>query len=278
MRFDRSRVGIVRESEEFRVNSHRLAQFAAALGDTNPEHAAGRIAPPVFAHIPVMQLLVEELTAATDGFIIHGEHDFHFHRPIQPGQRLFTRSLLQRLANSKAGVQMIVRAETRTHTDELIAVQYSGCLIQGASLDGDSGEPAPARPLNEAGTALDSATIALPDEIAWRYADAARDYSPYTLDAEAARAKGFPAPILHGMCTLALASRAVVDLGCGGDTRRLKRLGCRFGHPLYLTGGQSLTTTLQEGGSAEGRRVLRFEASDAGGHPVIKNGFAEIQP
>lgn len=278
MRFDLSRVGIVRESEEFRVNSHRLAQFAAALGDANPEHAAGRIAPPVFAHIPVMQLLVEELTAATDGFVIHGEHDFHFHRPIEPGQRLFTRSVLQRLAGSKAGVQMIVRAETKTHAGDLVAVQYSGCLVQGASVDSDKGEPAPARPLNEAGAALDSVTLALPDDIAWRYADAARDYSTYTLDAEAAKAKGFPAPILHGMCTLALASRAVVDLGCGGDTRRLKRLGCRFGHPLYLTGGQSLTTTLQEGGTAQGRRVLRFASTDAGGHPAIKNGFAEIQP
>ncbi len=59
MRFDLSRVGIVRESEEFRVNSHRLAQFAAALDDGNTDHAAGRIAPPVFAHIPVMQLLIE---------------------------------------------------------------------------------------------------------------------------------------------------------------------------------------------------------------------------
>lgn len=278
MRFDLSRVGSVRESEEFRVNSHRLAQFAAALGDTNPDHAAGRIASPVFAHIPVMQLLVEELGAVTDGFIIHGEHDFHFHRPIEPGQRLFTRSVLQRLANSKAGVQLIVRAETQTHDGALVSVQYSGCLVQQASVEADKGEPPPARPLNELGAALEGATLALPDDQAWRYAEAARDYSTYTLDAEAAKAKGFPAPILHGMCTLALASRAVVDIGCGGDTRRLKRLGCRFGHPLYLTGGQRLTTTLQEGGTAQGRRVLRFESSDAGGQPVIKNGFAEIQP
>ena len=278
MKFDLARVGSVRESEEFRVNTHRLAQFAAALGDTNPAHVAGRIAPPVFAHIPVMQSLVEELRVVTDGFVIHGEHDFHFHRPIEPGQRLFTRSVLQRVANSKAGVQLVVRAETQTHDGTLLCVQYSGCLVQGARVEADKGEPPPARPLGTAGRALGAVTVTLPDDQAALYAEAARDYSAYTLDAAAAKAKGFPAPILHGMCTIALASRAVVDQGCGGDTRRLKRLGCRFSHPLYMTGGQRLTTTLQEGGSERGRQILRFESLDAGGHPVIWNGFAEIQP
>lgn len=281
MKFDLARVGSVRESEEFRVNTHRLAQFAAALGDSNPAHAAGRIAPPVFAHIPVMQSLVEELRAVTDGFVIHGEHDFHFHRPIEPGQRLFTRSVLQRVAASKAGVQMVVRAETQTHTGDLVCVQYSGCLVQKASIEADKGDPAPALPAAVAespGRVIESVTVTLPDDQGWRYAEAARDYSPYTLDAEAAKAKGFPAPILHGMCTIALASRAIVDRACGGDTRRLRRLGCRFSHPLYLSGGQRLTTTLREGGGERGRTVVTFEAADAGGHPVIKKGFAEIQP
>ncbi len=278
MRFDLARVGSVRESEEFRVNSYRLAQFAAALGDDNPAQAVGRVAPPVFAHIPVMQSLVEELRAVTDGFIIHGEHDFHFHRPIEPGQRLFTRSVLQRIAGSKAGVQLVVRAETQTHTGDLVCVQYSGCLVQGAAVPEDRGDPPPDRPLGESGKALGEVSIALPDDIAFRYADAARDYSPYTLDNAAAKAKGFPAPFLHGMCSIALASRAVVDGPCGGDVRRLRRLGCRFSHPLFLTGGQTLTTRLSDGGSQRGRQVVRFESLDLGKHVVIKNGFGEIQP
>lgn len=278
MRFDLARVGSVRESEEFRVNSYRLAQFAEALGDSNEAHAEGRIAPPVFAHVPVMQSLVEEIQATTDGFVIHGEHDFHFHRPIEPGQRLFTRSVLQRLAPSKAGVQMIVRAETRSHGGDIVCVQYSGCLVQGAGIAESRGEAPPARPLGEPGKALGEVTIDLPDDQAFRYAEAARDYSPYTLDADAAKAKGFPAPILHGMCTIALASRAIVDGPCGGDSRRLKRLGCRFSHPLFLTGGQKLATRLFDGGVERGRTLLRFDAQDLGKNPVIKNGFAEIQP
>lgn len=278
MRFDLGQVGQVRDSEEFRTSSYRLAQFADAVGDDNAAHAAGQVAPPVFAHIPVMQLLVEQIGAVTDGFVIHGEHDFHYHRPIEPGQRLFTRSVVQEVANTKAGVRLAVRAETSTHQGDLVCVQYSGCLVQGASVPEGRGEAAPAKPAGEAGASLGERRIALPDDQAARYAEAARDYSPYTLDTEAAKAKGLPAPMLHGMCTLALAARAVVEVGCEGDSRRLKRLGCRFSHPLYLTGGQSLTTRLFDGGETRGRRILRFEAVESGGETVIKQGFAEIQP
>ncbi len=278
MSFDLSRVGTARESEEFRTSSFRLAQFAEALGDDNAAHATGRVAPPVFAHIPVMQSLVELLGATTDGFIIHGEHDFHFHRPIEPGQRLFTRSMLQALLRSSAGVRLVVRSDTATPDGDLACVQYSVCLVQGAALPESRGEAPPARPGAEGGAAIGETTVVLPDDQAARYAEAARDYSAYTLDAAAAKAKGFPAPILHGMCTLALASRAVVELACDGDSRRLKRLGCRFSHPLFLTGGQRLTTRLAEGGEERGRRVVRFESFDAGGEGVIKLGFAEVQP
>ena len=275
MRFDLSQVGSTNESEEFRVNSHRLAQFAAALGDDNERHASGEVACPVFAHIPVMQSMVEIVRRATNGFVLHGQHDFHFHRPIEAGQRLFTTSRLQSMRNSRAGVLLVVRSDTRTQEDAPVCTQYSTCLIQGGSVEEDRGEAPPSIP---GGGAFDDATddteIVLPAGQAALYADAARDYSLYTLDAEAAQAHGFPAAILHGMCTMALASRAVVARGCDGDSRRLKRLGGRFSHPLFLTPGQRLSTRVR----TDGGRVLQFESRDGAGNVVIKNGFAEIAP
>jgi len=270
--FDTAKVGATRDSEEFRVNSYRLAQFAAALGDENPRHLAGEAAPPVFAHIPVMQSMVELLRGTADGFLLHGEQDFHFHRPIVPGMRLRTLSRLQGLLNSKAGVRLVVRSETRDQEGP-VCVQYATCLVQGARIERDLGEPAPARPAEPADGRADEVTIALPDDQAARYAEAARDYSPYTLEQAAAEKAGFPAPILHGMCTLSLAARAVVGRGCGGDVARLKRLGARFTHPLFLSGEQRLTTRLRQ---ASGR--IAFECSDAAGNLVLKRGFAEVAP
>jgi acyl dehydratase len=105
-----------------------------------------------------------------------------------------------------------------------------------------------------------------------RYADAARDYSPYTIDPDAAARVRFPAPIVHGMCTLAFASRAIVDTRCGGDTGRLKRFGCRFTNPLFMTPGQELLVEHWSGGEG----LAGFEATDSGGTVVVRNGYAEI--
>lgn len=269
-------VGHTRDSEEFRVGSHRLAQFARALGEENPAHLSGTLATPVFAHVPVMQSMVETIGEATDASPLHGEHDFHFHRPIVPGQRLFSFSTLQCLRQSRAGVLLIVRSRTDDADGATIAVQYSTCLVPGGSIGEEIGEPPPPRPHLAEGRRIGEMECPLADDIAHRYADAARDYSLYTMLPDAARAMGFPAPILHGMCTLGIAARLVVDQGCGGDSRRLKRLGCRFTHPVFVVAGQRLTTTIHENDAGAGGRLLRFETVDRDGHAVIRNGFAEI--
>jgi len=279
LKLDYGKLGATRDSEEFRVNSHRLAQFARALGDEGPAHLAGRRASPVFAHIPVMQSMVEVLRQAADLSPLHGEQDFHYHRPIVPGLRLFSASTLQAVRQSRAGAVMVVRSETRTHDGTLVAEQYATTIAPGAKLERDAGEPAPAKP---AGTleALPIGTrdFPLPADQARRYAEAARDYAAYTLDFEAARAMGFAAPILHGMCTLGIAARAVVDLACGGDSRRLRRLGARFTNPVFLSDGQHLATTLSAVGEAEGRTLVSFESRQVDGSLAIARGFAEVAP
>jgi acyl dehydratase len=275
--FHPERVGWTRDSEEFRVNTHRLAQFARALDDDNPAHLAGRVASPVFAHVPVMQSLVEIIGLVTDASPLHGEHDFHFVRTIEPGQRLFSQSTLQAVRQSRAGVLLIVRSETRTHAGHPVTVQYSTCLVPQTSLDPEIGDGPPERPQLAGGTPAGRLECALPVEVARRYADAARDYSPYTLLPEAALRMGFPAPILHGMCTIGYAGRCVVDQGAGGEVRRLKRLGGRFSHPVFIVAGQRLTTQLYAVERNGARLRMRFETQDRDGRTVIKNGFAEIE-
>jgi acyl dehydratase len=107
-------IGMLRDSEEFRTSSHRLAQFARSVDDENPRHLAGEFAPPVFYHVPVMQSMVEVLDKATDGFVLHGEHDFFFHAPIVPGQRLFSTSTLASVRGTRAGTVFVIRRNRDT--------------------------------------------------------------------------------------------------------------------------------------------------------------------
>lgn len=58
-----------------------------------------------------------------------------------------------------------------------------------------------------------------------RYAEASGDHNPIHLDPAAARAAGLPAPILHGLYTMALVARCACHAGEG---RRLRMLTVDF--------------------------------------------------
>lgn len=277
MGVDIKKIGFSRDSEEFRVNTARLAQFARALNDTNKAHLDGQIASPIFHHVPVMQSMVEVLRPVSGEFGLHGEHDFHFYRPITPGQRLFSLSTLIGIGATKAGATLIIRSDIKTHEGQEVSSQFSTVLLTAEEVAKSAGEAAPKPPGKVENDKPIVVTHAMTDDQTFRYADAARDYSPYTLEAEAAAKLGFKAPIVHGMCTLGFAARAIVDQACQGDTTRLLRLGARFSHPLLMIKGQSLTTRLAIGSSAKDRQTVSFETLDRDGHVVIKNGFAEVK-
>jgi acyl dehydratase len=277
--FDAALLGRAIRSEEFRVNTVRLAQFAAAVSDTNPQHREGRIAPPVFAHVPVMQATIETLHKVTTAFAFHGEHDFRFHEPIRPGMRLSSSARLMGVHATVAGTSIVIKTETQAENEQVLNEQYFTALVAKESVAAPAGETAPQHRVPDsvtAGPPIASATAPLDADQTRRYADAARDYSDYTMSAEAARARGLEAPLVHGMLTLALAGNAVVEHGCGRDSARLKRLACRFSAPLYLMLCQALTTRLWRLDRRDGREAYAFESRDAGGRIVLKHGLAEV--
>jgi acyl dehydratase len=277
--FDLSRLGQLLQTPEFRVNTVRLAQFAAAIGDENPAHLAGTVASPIFANVPPMQCAIQTLRQVTPAFAFHGQHDFHYHRPIRPGMRLFCRASLWGAAPSPAGVSIVVKSETRDQDGALVDEQYLSALVAGGALAQAVGRAAPEHRLPDAAkrqAPVAEVTSAMAPDQTVLYADAARDYSPYTLRRDAAMSMGFPDLVVHGMLTQAFAGRAVVDTVCGGDSTRLKRFACRFSAPVYLVPGQSITTKIW---LLETRREIRtfgYEASDTTEHVVIKHGLAEV--
>ena len=117
-------------------------------------------------------------------------------------------------------------------------------------------------------------TLTVDPDQARRYAEASGDYGDYTLDDEAARRAGFPRPILHGACTMALAGRAVT-IGCAdGDPARLRRLAVRFSAVCFP--GDQLTTTVWPLHDQVPRATVVFETTSQDGRKVITNGIAEV--
>ena len=59
------------------------------------------------------------------------------------------------------------------------------------------------------------------------------DRNPLHADPEFAKAAGFPAPILHGLCSYGIVLRAVTDELLGGDATRVRGFTARFAGVVF---------------------------------------------
>ncbi len=78
------------------------------------------------------------------------------------------------------------------------------------------------------------------DDQTFRYSEASGDPMPIHLDDDIAKAMGLPGIIIHGLCTMAFNSRAIVSETCWDDPGRLSRLAVRFSRPALPK--QTITT------------------------------------
>jgi acyl dehydratase len=85
-----------------------------------------------------------------------------------------------------------------------------------------------------------------------------------------AKAAGFEKPILHGLCTLGVAGRAILAEVCKYDPTRMKSLDLRFSSPVYP--GETITTDIWEDGTTISFRA-RVKARDV---VVLNNGKVTI--
>jgi acyl dehydratase len=109
----------------------------------------------------------------------------------------------------------------------------------------------------------------------YRYAEASGDHNPIHIDPEFARnAAGLPGIILHGMATMAFASKAVLDNVAGADPARLRRIKVRFSKPVFP--GDTLTTRGWVESTEDGVTTYGFETLNGRGSAVLRNGIAEV--
>jgi acyl dehydratase len=262
---------------EFAVERERIAAYAAATNDSIPAHAAGDLAPPVFAIVPAFQSLgmasLGVIPGELIGAILHGEQDFHFHRPIEPGMELSTRSQAIGMRQRSSGVTVVIRGETTDASGELVVEQYMTTFVRGAQGATDVGEEAPPHRFDEALRERDpDAEVAqtFDADQTFRYAEASGDPMQIHLDEEFAKSVGLPGIIIHGLCSMAFTSVAAIEHACPEDPTRLKRLAVRFAS--IALPGQTITTRIWDTGGA-----YAYETTSDAGAVVIKDGLAEVE-
>ncbi len=263
----------------FEAEAKAIGAYAAATGIPEQERRRSD-APPLFGVVPAREPMLEAIRAVLPEKIretsVHGEHDLVLRRPIEPGMVLATRAAVVGVQVVSAGTQIVTRTETTLASGEPVDEQLWTSLLRGVDVGWSGGLAPPAKPSPDDGAGPD---FEVRDWIAAdqsrRYAEATGDKDAYVLDEGAALAAGFPGIILHGLCTMAFAARAVVDACAGGDGRRVHRLGVRFTRPLLL--GQEITTSITKLPAREGEGFYTFEVTDASGVAVVRRGIAELR-
>lgn len=278
--FDTSGIGAWTDPERFEVTAERIAEYAAATNDPIERHLRGEIAPPVFAVVPAFTSMAPAaLSVAPVELLmklVHGEQDFHFHRPIRPGDTLVVRAKPVGFAGKENGSTVVVYVETRTDAGELVNEQWMTAFFRKVDAGPGTGASAPTHRFDEALRATDPAAVVtahIDEDQTFRYSPASGDPMPIHLDDEIARMSGLPGIINHGLCTMAFTSWAALTEFADGDVERLKRLAVRFAKPVLP--GQDIETRFRRAGSESGTTTYAYETG-VGDELVIKDGLAVI--
>jgi acyl dehydratase len=182
------------------------------------------------------------------------------------------------MRQTRGGVLVTQRTVVEDPAGEPLVEHLWSNLHLGATIDADVGAGKADHSFPEAARAnpVGQARIPVDRDQTFRYAGVSSDHIAHAMDDEAARQEGYSGKILQGLCTFAMCSGAVVNIGAGGDPRRLRRLAGRFSAPAYPR--SDLVVDLYDAaGTADGGRVVVFEASQDD-TIVIKHGRAEFGP
>jgi acyl dehydratase len=261
----------------FEVTRERIAAYAAATNDPITPHANGELASPVFAIVPAFATAGQAALQVIPGellmMVLHGEQDFHFHAPILPDTTVTTKAAAIGMHPRSSGVTVTVKSETRDAQDTLLVEQYMTSFVRGGQAPEAVGEAAPPHPFDDAlRQRSPDATVeqSFDEDQTFRYADASGDPMPIHTDDALAKSMGLPGIIIHGLCTMAFTSVAVIQHACPDDPQRLRRLAVRFAKPLVP--GQTITTRIWQAGEG----AYAFETESDQGQIAIKDGWAEV--
>jgi acyl dehydratase len=268
MSFFLAAIGFPTTEQRYEVTAEALRRYAEATDDA-PGGAVFAIVPAA----PAVQLASRSVASEeVRSRVVHYEQDFLVHRPLRPGETVVTQARPVALLPRPNGTSLVIRVVTRGDDGETLNEQYVTEFFRGVTAVQSVGERAPDHALDVDGRApLATVSYPIADDQTVRYADASGDRFAIHLDDEFARSVGLPGRIVHGLCTMALTGRAVLEAAGVNDPHAIRRLAVRFSAPLFP--GDTLTTSVWELGD----KTYGFLAAGSDGTPVIKDGRAELR-
>lgn len=216
--------------------------------------------------------IMEPDTGVTWQKLLHGEQSFTMHANLPAEGTLIGKTRIIDIIDKGEGRGALILSD-RTLTDkatgELIAtVAGSGFARADGGFGGPSGPTPPVHKIPD--TAPDTIFDHKTEDNSALIYRLSGDYNPLHIDPDVATGAGFERPILHGLCTLGVASWAITQALSGGDSTRLKHLQLRFSSPVYP--GETIRTEIWGKGDEVSFRARVLERDVV----VLNNGLARL--
>jgi acyl dehydratase len=126
-------------SAPYEVSRVKIAEFAAAIGDTSPlcrdraaAQAAGYpdvVAPPTFAIVITAadsaRLIADPGLGVNYAMVVHGEQSFAYDRPLRAGDEVVAQTTIESIRQVRSMTTMATLTEIRTTAGEHVCTAHS---------------------------------------------------------------------------------------------------------------------------------------------------------
>jgi len=205
--------------------------------------------------------------------LLHGEQTITQHQPLQPGKTYVGNYRVVGVVDKgeeKGSILYQEKTLTDKDSGQLVSTVTSSYFLRGDGGCGGSGyDPKPTRPVpdREPDQVVEIATA----ENAALIYRLSGDYNPIHADPVKAGKAGFEKPILHGLCTFGVATRALLQACCDNQPERLEFVGLRFSKPVYP--GETIAVSIWNGEDGD----IRFAATAVERNVrVLDHGTAKV--
>lgn len=209
--------------------------------------------------------------------LLHGQQYIEIYKPLSSSGRIQNKLALAGLHDK--GKAAILELETKSYNEsgELLCMNRASIYLRGAGGFSSSSRPFSYTnyPANQVSSIkiLKHQPFALFEERtqpsqALLYA-LSGDHNPLHSDPVVAKVAGFTRPILHGLCTLGFAVRAIIKCICKGDPNMVKSILGRF--LLHVYPGETLITEMW---LQEKRVIYQVKVKDR--NRTVLSGFVDL--
>jgi acyl dehydratase len=201
--------------------------------------------------------------------LLHGEQLIHLYTPFEPSGTIKTKGVIEHIYDKGKAAVIHVKISGNSQKDEPIFDTNYVFFVVGSG--GFGGDPGPkSEPINPPeGVEPDFSSSYQTNKNQAAFYRLNGDFNPLHIDPDFAKKAGQPKPILHGLCTYGIATRAIVNGLCDGDVSRFKEFSARFKDVVFP--GETLTT---EGWKDDGRYIIQVRKENT---VVLGNSYVIVE-